>query len=77
MKQREDGHYQMICSRELLPCVPLCFLSSYGNLLCNVLVFFFLSYKKVDYETKCFSSTPHIISTRTKKQCATLINDRE
>ena len=25
---------------------------------------FFLAYKKVDYETNCFSLTPHLISTR-------------
>ena len=28
---------------------------------------FFLAYKKVDYETKCFSLTPDVISTRIKK----------
>ena len=38
--------------------------------------FFFLAYKKVDYQTKCFLSTSHLISTRTKKQFATLFNDR-
>ena len=37
---------------------------------------FFLACKKVDYERKCFSSTPDITSTRTKKQFAPLINDR-
>ena len=70
MKQREDRHYHMRSSRELLPCVPFCFLLSKGKLLHNV---FCLAYKKVDYETKWFSSTPHVISTRTKKQCATLV----
>ena len=28
MKQTEDTHYQIIISRELLPCVSFCFLSS-------------------------------------------------
>ena len=74
MKQREDRRYHMISSRELLPCVPLCFLSTLGNSLNSVS--FFLAYKKVDYQTKCFSSTPNVISTRTKKQCAILINNR-
>ena len=36
MEQRKDRHYQMISSRELLPCVPLSFLSSYGKSLYNV-----------------------------------------
>ena len=38
--------------------------------------FFFLACKKVEYDTKCFSSTTHVISTSTKEKCATLINDK-
>ena len=73
MEQRENREYQMISSRELRPCVPLCFLSRYGKSLYNV---HFPACKKVEYETRSFSSTLHIISTRTKKHCFTLINDR-
>ena len=58
MKPREDRQYQMIISRELLPCVPLCFFSMKVSHF--TLCFFFLDYKKVDSESKCFSSTPHI-----------------
>ena len=28
---------------------------------------FFLDYKKVDYDTNCFSLTPHVLSTGIKK----------
>ena len=38
-KKREDRHYQMISSREFLPYVPLCFLSSFGKSIDNVFVF--------------------------------------
>ena len=65
MKQKEDRHYQVIISRELLRCVPLNFslLSSYVK---SLSIFFFLAYKKVDYKTNCFSLTPHVISTPKK-----------
>ena len=36
---------------------------------------FFIAYKKVEYETKCFSLTPHVSSTH-KKQHATVSNNR-
>ena len=40
----------------------------------------FLDYKKVDYDTNCFSLTPHVLSTgikkTKKKQCAPVSDDR-
>ena len=68
MKQREGRHYQMISSRELL-CV-------FSPIKVTHFTILFLAYKRVDYEMKCFSSTPHVISTRIKRQCASLISDR-
>ena len=37
---------------------------------------FFLAYEKDDYEAICFSLTPHVISTRIKKRCTTVSNDK-
>ena len=39
MKQREDRRYQMTSCNEFLPCVPLCFLSSYVKSLYNIFFF--------------------------------------
>ena len=37
---------------------------------------FFLAYNEAGFETNCFSFTPDVISTRIKKQCATVSNDK-
>ena len=36
---------------------------------------FFLAYKKVEYETKCFSLTPHISSRHKKMQLSAIIGN--
>ena len=74
MKEREHTHYQMINCRSLLPFVffSVCFPVKVSHFT----MFSFLDYKKVDYEKNCFSLTPDVISTRTKKKCATVSNNR-
>ena len=65
MKQREDRHYQMISSKELLTCVPLCFLSSYGKSLYNVF-FFSLTVRKLSMNEVFFVNSTYNLHTHKK-----------
>ena len=58
MKQRKHRHsfFRVFLS--------LCFPVKVSHLT----VFFFLDYKKVDYDTHCFSETPHVLHMYKKKK---------
>ena len=51
------------------------FLAVFFRVKVSYFSIFFLAYKKVDYDTNCFSLTPHVISTH-KKRCVTVSSDR-